>query len=197
MNAQQASWCVATVCVVLAAAPEARADPVLPPGQETLVLRMLGDRPGGCGRGGVSILRDRIVVELECDGATAAPGAHRVELMHPSSAPPGAVRTSALAIVPEDGAAPLAEALRAQIALHDQELRWVVEGVATPASRRARDAAPRSDAAPRNREPLRGAADPAQRRGAQLSGLVLVAATIAIGLWLWRYRRAAHRGGPT
>lgn len=100
---------------------------VIPPGQEALAARILGgELPGGCRFAGATIARTAVQARYTC-----ADGERRLELRHPSDAPPGAVRAEQLALVaPEEGAPPAAlmEALRERLRAEEAGWRWVAEG---------------------------------------------------------------------
>ena len=114
----------------LAIAGEAWAGPWnIDPGQEALLLARLGgseELPGGCHLSGASVEKALVVARYTC-----AAGPVRVELHHPSDAPPAAPRTASFALVAPPGE-PAPPALIDAIAA-----RLRAAGGRVPAGRRA------------------------------------------------------------
>jgi hypothetical protein len=111
----------------LLARPSAATRWVIPPGQETLVLRMLGgDLPAGCKLLGASIETTQINARYAC-----AAGEGRIFVRHPGDAPPAAVRAKQLAlVVPEGSPLPveLTIALGERLRAEEAGWRWILEG---------------------------------------------------------------------
>jgi hypothetical protein len=102
---------------------------LIEPGQEALLLAMLGggaELPGGCRIEGASVEKTVVVARYTC-----AAGPVRIELHHPSDAPPSAPRTGAFAlVVPPGNEVPPAflDALGARIRDREGAFRWTATG---------------------------------------------------------------------
>jgi hypothetical protein len=124
------AWVSAAILAWVVGAGEARAGRwIIEPGQEAVLLAMLGgseDLAGGCRLEGASVERTIVVARYTCAGSAA-----RMELRHPSDAPPAAPRTEAFALVVPAGEpipTALVEALGARIRAREGAFRWTAEG---------------------------------------------------------------------
>lgn len=99
--------------------------PVIPPGQEELLLAMLGrgaGLPDGC------TLADGRIEQRTVDASYTCPlGEVVVQLVHPSVAPAPAARTERFAIAIDSGSPPpsLTDALAARIRTREGEFTWL------------------------------------------------------------------------
>jgi hypothetical protein len=102
---------------------------LIEPGQETVLAAMLGGSatlPGECRLESASVDKSVVVAQYAC-----ADGRPRVELHHPSQAPPAAARTERFAVVlpPQRGASQaFVDALVGRIRAREGEFRWTPEG---------------------------------------------------------------------
>ncbi|MFN8643451.1 MAG: hypothetical protein U0802_17980 [Candidatus Binatia bacterium] len=108
--------------------------PVIPPGQEQLLLAMLGrdaTLPGGCALADGRIEHTTVEASYTC-------GADLVEirLSHPTAAPDGATETERFAVARVSGTAPpgLTDALAAKIREREGEFTWVWPDEVEPAA---------------------------------------------------------------
>ena len=111
--------------LVLFAFPVFAADEAIPPGSESLMTEMLGagrTLPGDCKFSGGSIERTFASAHYACrDGLVV-----QVDLLHPSSAPVAAKRTSRFAIVPRGEVPPdLVDAIASSVAAAEDRFQWL------------------------------------------------------------------------
>ena len=133
-GAPDAEYGIAYRCQENAAARSPDLVPLIRPGQEEVIARMLGRGevlPGGCrfAQGGIE---DNIVrATYACDASQLT-----VHMAHPSKAPDGALRTRDFAIVPVDGSAPpgFLAALTERVRRHEPEFEWLLEAGPVPSS---------------------------------------------------------------
>ena len=101
---------------------------IIEPGQEALLLAMLGgsaELPGGCHLAGASVEKSLVVARYAC-----AVGPVRIELHHPSDAPPAAPRTASFAVVAPPGErapAELIDALAERLRGREGAFHWTAD----------------------------------------------------------------------
>ena len=98
--------------------------PVIPPGQEDLLLAMLGreaNLPGGCKLTGGQVAYAVVRATYGCPGGEVV-----LELVHPSKAPPEATRTARFAITLQSGSPPagLTDAVADLVRSREAAFRW-------------------------------------------------------------------------
>lgn len=103
--------------------PEGR-QAVIPPGQEDLLIDMLGkgvELPGPCKLSGAEAKQSVIRADYACPT-----GAITVELYHPDNAPAGATKTTQFAIVIPAGSPPpgFGDALVERVRAHEAPFQW-------------------------------------------------------------------------
>lgn len=101
------------------------AGPVIPPGQEELLLSMLGRDaalPGGCALADGRIERTMVEASYTCGS-----GVVEIRLTHVGAAPDGAAETEQFAVAIESGAPPasLTDVLAARIRERESNFNWV------------------------------------------------------------------------
>jgi hypothetical protein len=177
---RHAAWILAALLALLAGAGDAWAGRwVIEPGQEALLLAMLGgsaELPGGCRLAGASVDRTVVVARYTCPAGPA-----RIELHHPSDATPAAPRTGSFAIVvpPGEQVPPeLIDALGAGLRGREREFRWTADGRGLGHS--LEDA---------------GVSRGAELRGLLGGGLAAGAFVIVFALAVWLAPRLAPRPG--
>jgi tetratricopeptide (TPR) repeat protein len=127
---------------------EGAASHVIPPGQEGLLLGMVGNTPplpSGCTLLSASVERSYVLARYQCSELPE----FSLELVHPSQAKGAALSTHAFALIPR-GQAPselLAE-LAARIATREPAWRWESSALAVPRAARVLPTWPASSAVP-------------------------------------------------
>jgi hypothetical protein len=114
--------------LAIATAGAALADdggPVIPPGQEELLVEMLGRSaalPDGCALSEGRAVRDTVKARYAC-----ALGEVELRLSHPSRAPQGATHTEQFALAVQSGSATpaLTAAIAAQLRARESEFEWL------------------------------------------------------------------------
>ena len=99
-------------------------EPVIPPGQEDLLLAMLGRKatlPGGCKLTGGQVAYAVVRATYGCPGGEVV-----LELLHPSKGPPEAIRTARFAITVQSGSPPagLTDAVAGLVRSREAAFRW-------------------------------------------------------------------------
>lgn len=128
-----ALWLAVAIAVFLGTGTAAAQPAMIPPGQETFVLSMLGgpDTLAGCKLDGASIDRDHIDARYTCD-----PGARAftITLRHPDGAPASAPRTNSFVLEPGGGPAPegLVDAVARRVRERERDFRWLRPTAAPP-----------------------------------------------------------------
>jgi hypothetical protein len=190
----------AVIAALLGVCVAARAEPselyVIPPGQEPLVLAMVGGKdtlPGGCRLEGVNIDRTIITARYLCEGAAET----ALVLRHTAEGEGALIKTAAFAILRKEGAPPegLVSAVAERVRAGEQGFYWL-----GPGSNR-RDMASAPEARPSEGSRGRAAPEPKIEQALtqpKLFGLGVVSvgaiAWIALGaLWLARRRKAAKQ----
>ncbi len=97
---------------------------VIPPGQEELLVNMLGkgiELPGPCKLSGAEAKQTMIRADYACPS-----GAIAVELYHPDNAPSGAAKTAQFAVVIPAGSPPdgFRDALVERVKAHEAPFEW-------------------------------------------------------------------------
>jgi hypothetical protein len=95
--------------------------PVIPSGQEALVARMLSapGLPARCVLDRAAIDHDRILARYQCES-----GPRQVTLVHPTKAPPTAVRTAQFGLSTPDAPEAMLPVLAARIRAEEAAFRW-------------------------------------------------------------------------
>jgi hypothetical protein len=130
-----AAWIAGASLVAIAADEPVAADPPgIPPGQEDLLLDMLGkgvSLPGGCKVGDGRVLHTVVEMSYSCSRGDVV-----VELAHSSQALESEVQTRHFALSVLDGSAPasLIDVLSARILEREDEFEWVMPAEAARAA---------------------------------------------------------------
>lgn len=106
----------ASLVQVVAAQDEAW---VIPPGQDGVVLQMIGREVAGCTASNISVAADHVAVTFSCEGVERP-----LRLVHRDAAEEGARRTENFGIA-GDAPEALLDALVRQISEHEADFRWV------------------------------------------------------------------------
>lgn len=131
-----------------AATAHAQSSPVIGPGNEPVVTRMLAaDLPAGCTLEGASIAADRIDGRFACDSGQIV-----IQLRHVDDPRGGARRTERFRLDGPTG--PLLDAVEAGVRAHEAEFTWSEAAEPEPTAEPRSSNAPHEPTPPRVRAPL-------------------------------------------
>lgn len=163
---------VASLCAfaLVAAARPARAELIIPPGQDEIVAQMLGRDaalPSGCVWAGASVAESKVTTTYKCASET-----HVFELRRPEEGPEGAPRTAKFAVVPVERSAPpeLLDAIVARVRAGEGAFRW---------------------AEAERKRPGLSTAPTSKRRAVWLGALLAALAVVLLVVWRSRRKRDA------